>query len=259
MTENASPLPSIPERRYNNPPVVEAFCEVYFTGSRWDPTIPGLFYEKVRKDFPQKSLMEQIGIEAQIGFGQAGFRRVPVESRMRFAREDNSQLVQLARDLLVVNQLPPYPHYELWRAVVLSTIDVYRQLACPEGIAQLGMRYINRINVLSPGIQMEHYFRVYPELPEELGPAHGPFMLQLVMSPVCPGHQLTLTLGSSPPEQPGSLSCLLDLYDVVVVGGRSAFEEVQCLLDEAHVNLVHTFENTIADASRKLFEEITDG
>ena len=44
MVENTAPLPNIPERRYQRPPIVEALCEVYFTGSQWDSTVPGLFY-----------------------------------------------------------------------------------------------------------------------------------------------------------------------------------------------------------------------
>jgi uncharacterized protein (TIGR04255 family) len=259
MTENASPLPSIPERRYQRPPVVEAFCEVYFTGSRWDPAIPDLFHDRVRAEYPHKSRVTQFGMEAQSRADEAASSLSRGEQRTRFARADNSRVLQLACDLLVINQLLPYPHYEQWREVVHAAIDVYRQVAAPVGLAHLGLRYVNRINVPTPGIRMEDYFGVYPQLPEELGPAHGPFMLQVAMLPICPGHQLTLTLGNIPAERPGTLSFLLDLYDVVLLGGRDAFGEVRRLLDEAHANLVRTFENTITDTSRKLFEEITDG
>lgn len=30
-------------RRYKNPPVVEALCEIFFDGSQWDSTLTGLF------------------------------------------------------------------------------------------------------------------------------------------------------------------------------------------------------------------------
>ncbi len=92
-------------------------------------------------------------------------------------------------------------------------------------------------------------------MPDELGVAHGPFMLQLML-PMRSGHQLTLTLGTNPTDQPGTLSFLLDLYDVVLLGGRDAFGDVQRLLDQGHENIIHTFENTITDMSRRLFGEI---
>jgi uncharacterized protein (TIGR04255 family) len=221
MTENAAPLPSIPERHYPRSPLVEALCEIYFTGSRWDATTPGLFYERVRGDYPQKSEMAMVGVEVQVTPGQAETRSLPVEPRMRFARDDGSRLLRLSRDLLVVNQLLPYTRYEEWREVVHTARGVYRQLAEPAGIDRLGVRYINRVNVPGSGIRMEDYFRVYPEVPQELGEAHGPFLLQLLLHSVCRGHQLTLTLGLSLPQQPGTTSVLLDLYDVMPRGGET--------------------------------------
>jgi uncharacterized protein (TIGR04255 family) len=262
MTENAAPVPAIPERHYERPPVVEALCEIYFTGSSWDATIPGLFYEKVRKDYPKKSQMEMAGVEVKVAQGQAETRQLIGEPRMRFAREDDSRLVQLARDLLVVNQVVtpscPYPHYEEWREVVHTALDVYRGLAAPTGIDRIGVRYINRVCVPGVFIRLEEYFRIYPQIPEELGGVHGPFMLQLAM-PVPQNHQLMLTFGATPAGQPDTLGFLLDLYYVVALGGRDVFVEVRRLLDEVHARIVHTFENTITDASRKLFGEITDG
>ena len=47
-------------RRYKNPPIVEALCEFEFISSQpWDLTIPGLIYEKVKDEFPDKR--QQIG------------------------------------------------------------------------------------------------------------------------------------------------------------------------------------------------------
>jgi uncharacterized protein (TIGR04255 family) len=103
MTENPNSLPKIPERRYTAPPVVEALCEIYFTGSRWDPTVLGLFYERVREEYPQKSQLDQVGIEVQMAPGHAATRSFSGEPRMRFAKADNSRLLQVGRDLLVVS------------------------------------------------------------------------------------------------------------------------------------------------------------
>lgn len=258
MAESLAPLPNIPERHYAHPPLVEALCEMYFTGSQWDSTVPGLFYEQLRVDYPQKSQMSLVGVEVQVGPGGAGVLPLASETRMRFARDDNSRLVQLDRDLLVVNQLLPYPHYEEWRDVVHNTLDVYSRLTNPAGIHRLGVRYINRVNLPGSIIRMEDYFRVYPQLPPELGDTHGIFLLQLLTLPLCSGHQLTLTLGISPPDQPNTTSVLLDLYDVVQLGGQDDFPRVRRLLDEAHVNIVHTFENTITDTSRTLFGVVAD-
>jgi uncharacterized protein (TIGR04255 family) len=259
MTENASPLPGILERRYNRPPVVEALCEVYFSGSHWGPSVDDRFHERVRGEFPQKSQMEQIGFEVQLGPGQAGTRALPVEPRWRLAKEDQSRFLQLSRDLLVVNQLRPYPHYEEWSELAHRSIEAYRQVASPAGVTRLGLRYINRLDIplTAPIVRMEDYFHIYPHIPSSLGDTHGPFMLQLVMIPLRSGHNLTLTLATGPPQRQGFLSFLLDLYEVVELGGREVFGDLRRWLDDAHENIVNTFENTITAASRELFRGTT--
>ncbi len=40
------------DRRYRKSPVIEALCEIYFSGSAWDETVPGAFYERWKNEFP---------------------------------------------------------------------------------------------------------------------------------------------------------------------------------------------------------------
>ncbi len=137
--------------------------------------------------------------------------------------------------------------------MVHTSLDVYREIAEPAGIDRLGVRYLNRINIPGQTIRLKDYFRVYPERPEELQAAPGPFLLSLPIRPVYSGHQLTLNLGLGPPERPDVAGILLDIYDVLPLGGKDVFGEVQRWLDESHANIVYTFENAITDMSRGLF------
>jgi len=42
-------------KKYAKPPIVEAVCEFRLThDTRWDLTVPGLLYEKLKASFPQK-------------------------------------------------------------------------------------------------------------------------------------------------------------------------------------------------------------
>ena len=101
---SGAPEQAIPERRYRKPPVVEALCEIHFAESTWDETVPGAFYERVKKDFPGKRQQEIR--EAQITLGPAeataGMRRLP--PRMQFVSDERHRMIQIAKDLLVVNQ-----------------------------------------------------------------------------------------------------------------------------------------------------------
>ncbi|MBI4566163.1 MAG: TIGR04255 family protein [Planctomycetes bacterium] len=68
--DSRSQLPINEGRKYRNPPVIEALCEIYFAESAWDDTIPGRFYERVRDRFPST---KQIEIhEAEVSFHTGG-------------------------------------------------------------------------------------------------------------------------------------------------------------------------------------------
>lgn len=102
-------------RSYANPPVVEALCELFTAGSAWDPTIPGLFYAHVREQFPKRRQARDMGLELEFGPEATAARLTRGEPRSQFSREDGSRMIQVAPDLVVVNQLRPYPAFEDWR------------------------------------------------------------------------------------------------------------------------------------------------
>lgn len=102
-------------RKYKKPPVVEALCEIFFDGSQWDSTLPGLFFERIKNDYPRKKELEQIGVEVNGSKDVQGSRVLRGNQRIQFIKNDGSQLVQVEKDLLVINQLRPYPRFEDWK------------------------------------------------------------------------------------------------------------------------------------------------
>lgn len=245
-------------RHYANPPVVEALAELFFEGSAWDVTAPGSFYEQVKDRFPKKAQLEQIGLEVELGPGGANARMGAGGGRAVFKSEDETRLVQVGANVLVVNQLRPYPHFEAWSGVLLEMLTVYRDVARPVSIARLGMRYINRIEIALASLQMEDYFRVYPAMPSELGASHGKFLIRLQFPGRVGGHEILLTLGEAPEERPDVQAFVLDLYTVFPLGGSSSFDVIEQRLRDAHENIEWVFEHTITDATRALFGGVKD-
>lgn len=239
-------------RSYRNPPVVEALCEVFFTGSEWDPAIPGLFYERVRKRFPGRGQRKDIQVELTVGSGAPSSRTTQGEPRAEFWSEDRSRLVQVGRDLLVVNQLRPYPHFVDWRPIVLEMCHEYRGLANPASIGRVTLRYLNRIP-MPEAFKMETYFRVYPEVPAEIGGGHGAFLMRLELPTLHPSHQLILTFGWASPEADSKYALMLDLYDLAPITAADTFSGLAQTIDDAHANIERAFEGAITDDLRSRF------
>jgi uncharacterized protein (TIGR04255 family) len=250
-------------RHYQNPPIVEALVEIFFTGSKQGLAVRDAFLPRVQERFPTGRLLGQVGFEVNVGPKQANARFSQAEPRFQFLTSDQSQMIQLGPDLLVFNLLRPnpqvpYPRFEVWQPIVLEMLAHYREVAQPTGIDRLGVRYINKVTIPQTQMRMEEYFTIYPQVPDTLGDQHGSFLMNLELPGLYPNHQLLLTFGSTSPEQPEAMAYLLDLYDIVPMGSPDSFELIPQRLDEAHNNIVTTFEYAITDTTRQLFGEAQD-
>ncbi len=244
-----------PRRKYRQPPIVEALCELYFEGSEWDDTVLGQFYDQVKPDFPtkhQREIQEAHVMLSPVGEASAGVKRLP--PWMQFVAKNENRLIQIGQDVLVINQLRPYPHFEEWEPLIYSSLEKYRKLANPKGVVRLGLRYINRVVIPHAQILMEEYFTVYPQVPRAMGDMHGRFMIRVDLPSQRGGHGVLVTFGSAPPEKPDEIAYLLDLCDILKPVTPLAFDEVNAHVNMAHENIEAAFEGSITDKLRDLFQ-----
>ncbi len=243
-------------RRYRKPPVIEALYEIYFSGSSWDDTVPGTFYERVKEDYPKKQQkrIQETEIKMELEHAMAGVRLL--FPWMQFVSDEKHRMIQVARDLVVVNQLAPYPHFEEWETEIYRAFRIYTELAEPKTISRLGMRYINRVVIPQGTVRMEDYFTIYPNLPKRCGDSHGSFLVRVEVPEEDSGHRVVITFGNAPPppaERPAQ-AFVLDLYDIVLVDEPPDEERLRARVHQAHDNLVMAFEDSITDCLRALFE-----
>jgi len=242
-------------KKYKYPPVVEALCEIFFSGSKWDSTIPGMFFDKIKGDYPTKKELDQVGVEVSISSEVQRSQVMRGERRIQFLKSDGSQLVQVEKDLVVVNQLRPYPRFVDWKPVIDKMLKLYWELTQPVGIRQIGIRYINRVIIPTHCFKLEDYFNLYPQVPDSLGAIHGKFMMRVEIPSKHQGHQLIVTFGTAPADSPETSAEMLDLYDIFVVPQLLTLNNVDKNIREAHENIESAFENSITQKSRDLFEE----
>ena len=243
------------EKKYKKPPVQEALCEIFFSGQEWDDTVPGSFYGDIKDNYPTKTQLKHLGIELNLGQKERTTRFHEKDDRIQFRKPDGSQIIQLGPEMLVVNQLRPYPRFETWLPVLKDKFNLYSKYAKPKNVEKIGIRYINRIVIPQSEIKMEHYFDIYPNLPKALGDKHGPFMIRMEMPTKFEKHRLIITFASAPSEQPNTTAFALDLYDTFAVQLPPNIDEVTKVAKEGHDNIVLAFENCIRDPLREIFEE----
>ena len=243
------------ERRYKNPPIAEALCEMHFEeGLQWNATFFGLFHEKIKDEFPEAKELHGMAMGFQTKPGGIDQQLRQVGTRMRFYREDKTALVQISKNLLAVNLLPEYPGWEKFKPLILNRLTDYISVIQPKAILRVGLRYVNRIDLPEAEFKFDQLFAKSSYLPSGVFQASGPFLVRVELHPYKEA-QLNVTVATpAEPMEKGKVSSVVDLDHVVFNRLEPPSEEkVGVLLEEAHSKIVEAFESIIGDKLRERF------
>jgi uncharacterized protein (TIGR04255 family) len=245
-------------RIYDKPPVIEALCEFRFKSSQpWDWTIPGLVYEQIREQFPKKRQENVLEVAMQPGENKVLHQMKAGVARMQFLNEQENALVQVGPDLLAVNHLPPYPKWDAFKTLILEQLAVYRNIANPETLTRIGLRYINRVEIPAKRIELEEYFRTLPQVPEPIPQTFPSFVLHVDIAYENPSSALRFIFGSAPSEPPEKLTFMLDL-DMFGIGENvPSMEQLANWIEVAHERIEAAFDASFTEKTHKeIFVEV---
>lgn len=249
-------------RIYKSPPVVEALCSFRFIpADPWDWTIPGLLYDKVKKEYPEKRQQGILELELQTSEQGVGISQKALGEtvRMQFLREDGSALIQIGPNMLVVNQLRPYPNWPRFRGSIIDVLDEYIGVGHPKAIQTVGLRYINRIELPDRDLALEEWFAAYPRIPDVLPRILTSFFTRTEIVPLGCDARMTLTMGTVGDQaevktpQAKSNAAILDLDFTTVREEQVSRTDVEKWLDNAHDQIEQYFEACLTDRTRALF------
>jgi uncharacterized protein (TIGR04255 family) len=242
-------------KKYAKPPIVEAVCEFRLTPeTRWDLTVPGLLYEKLKVSFPQKE--QRMIQEVELMQGLEGWlQQIHTSERIIFFTEDKKMLVQVGPRLLTINVLKPYPHWEGFKPRIEMAWKSLQVAIEVRGLERIGLRYINHIELPGQSVELAEYFEFYPFVGQRLPQQMASFLVGAEFSYADDRDhcrvQLTPILGS------GGKSLLMLDIDYFLARPR-AVEVVDALawVEEAHSRVEEVFEGCITDKLREMFEEV---
>lgn len=85
-----------------------------------------------------------------------------------YKSNDKKDIVQFRRDGFTYNRLHPYTNWDYLIQRAKQTYPIYKEIAKPEAIARLAVRYINHIKIPLPVDDLSEYFSDPPNIPDEL-------------------------------------------------------------------------------------------
>ncbi|MGC8825516.1 MAG: TIGR04255 family protein [Anaerolineae bacterium] len=239
--------------KYRNPPIVEAVCEFRLSrDTPWDLTVPGLLYEKLREQFPNRE--QRLVQEFEISEGPQGIQQqIRSSERIMLFGEDRKMFVQLGPHLLAINVLKPYPTWALFKSKIqlaweslLTTIEV-------KGVERIGLRYINRIEIPVAADRIKEYLEFYIFLGEDLPQQMVSFLAGGEFTFASGRDRCRVQLSSMSRESQEQTELLLDIDYFLARPKELPPGDALDWIEAAHERVECIFEGCITDVLRESF------
>jgi len=241
-------------RKYKTSPIIEALCEFRFDpSSRWDMTIPGLIYAEVKGTFERTrtaKVLETALIPQEKGIQQ----QFIASERSQLLRADEKALMQVGEHILVVNRLKPYDSWAEFLPLIQQGFGAYCGVAKPRGVARIGLRYINRVEIPSETLRLDDYFLFHPATPPALSQSLAAFICGVQVAYSEPQSMLKVELTNTTDAESSS-AFMLDLDHFTLSPCDPAFDDVFAWIERAHSRVEAAFEACITDQLRNIFGE----
>ena len=143
-----------PWPKFPNAPITEALLDIKVTGPTDTPLDRlAAFQDDIRDEYPARRT--RVAGQATMAFDeerglQLGEGSTVAADGYLFSSKDNSTMVQARRDGYTFNWLKRYVTWEVFRDQARDLWDHYLEVAKPEHVTRIALRYINRINIPLP-------------------------------------------------------------------------------------------------------------
>jgi uncharacterized protein (TIGR04255 family) len=240
---------------FKHPPLVSAACEFRFMPTdTWDMTVPGAVWERLRERYPERR--QDIRVETEMAQRPDGLeQRVTQTEWLTMYRSSEDATVQVTRDRLLVTRGKPYPNWPIFRDEIAYALQSYDSTLSPNGLARMGLRYINNMDIPEETIDLEDYLEFYPASGKGLPDTFMNFMVAAEY-PFDDGEAvLRLRLAPSPSPNDKTTSFVLDIDYFTAQPPEYGLVQCRNWLEKAHARVEEAFLAAIRPSLKRLFEE----
>lgn len=241
-------------KQYRNPPLQEAICEIYFDAKE---PLDEKRFESLRFDwrdqgFGDQRFVDQKQVNVRLSIQGLETKEIPSDRKLVCRSDDGSQLIQLTRNMLVVNHLAPYPGWaDVFRPIVLQRVAELQTAVPLNGVKRVGLRYIDRIDIPQAPLEWSDWFNLDFPVPAALK-RPGSRLQMRVESPLEEDLKGIVQIFSAPERKRGHSSVI---FDMDVISSRYlALNEIEVELERVHEPQTLAFEEILTDNLRNLFD-----
>lgn len=263
MSDN---LDALRRRRYEDPPVVEAIARLQWSSPiPWSFTTPGLLFERLRDAYPEEPKAHAV-VRAEVMAADApapgdpgnnaGFQLSAGAQRVLFSQEAGTRLLGIGPTDISAHGLPPY---EGWESLERRLIEGCGQILSIVGedatVSVVAVRYVNRIELASPDVELDDYLTIRVGLPPEYPSYVTAFLHRMEMEYLGEGVKLAFTWASTDAPE-GHSAFIIDLDLVATLESPVRVIDAVPVLKDLKVKEGRAFEGLLKDRLREQFSEV---
>ncbi len=237
------------DRKYPTPPITEAIIEFRFAVARSDDDLER-YSRKLARRYPTELITENRTYQLEA----TSARLDSTERVRRRSNADETAVVVLTSQSLILSQTGEYPGWEAFLNRVKQEWKSFKGENGYSKIVQIGLRYINRIDVPKVGdvYPNEEYLSLHIALPSVLDPSNG---YTLAIQKEFPEKNLISAINSATviSPLPEMMAFLLDIDVMRKQDVPQRDEEIFDLLEVMRTTKNDIFEACVTDEARKGF------
>ena len=239
-------------RHYSRAPITEAIIDLRVTlpeGFSVDKLTE--IYTSISDNFPKKepmhtsSLMFEAGPAIKIDASQR-------QNGLLLRSEDGKRILQATLSGFTFNRLAPYSTWEDFSGEARRLWEIYKDVCRPTSVIRAAVRFINRLDLPGPALDLKDYLRTVPEVSPDLPQGLSAFFMQLQIPQEDLNCMLVINEAFAPPISPELVSVILDFDLFREQIWQRDDEEIWRFLEELRHRKNQVFNASITEKTKEL-------
>lgn len=237
---------------YAHAPIVEAIVDVQVTRpERVDLPVLARIGDEENDRYPTRN--SRFDLTSTVNVSASGLSADAEQSEVGyvFTSKDGLQIFHAGLNQFTFSRLSPYVGWEDFVAEAARLWDCYRAGTEASEVTRVAVRYINRFEFDSPSIDLEDYFRVFPEIGSL--PSMTGFLMRVQVPLERHDAMLNLTLAQVRTDAEDKIAVLLDNDVARFIAPDGACDPALVVrhLEDLHAAKNDAFEACLTDAARE--------
>lgn len=177
----------------------------------------------------------------------------PTQSLRIWKSDSDDGVITISPNRISISHYPPYPGWEQFQTIISEAYLAYVDVAQPQAIQRIGLRYINDIEFDRRSVILANYFTYHPNIGDALPERNQNVRMSVDFLYENNRDLARLQLSTIAGSKENSIAARLDIDYFLLLPGTIDLGQTEEWLNRAHDAVNALFEGSITDDARAMF------